>query len=1264
MYANFALREFLTSKIKAGTLEQQTVIRCLNLMVGAFQSLDIVSSCTNELRAVVAQGLCESSSLLLKGCSDTDAVKGALTPLFCSKLALLLSYASTTRHSPRFLLIPNILEVLLLSAERSIEFWDAFKEQQNTLTILKSLLLDEPHATLRKSCTKLILDQCRSSPGTSVVSEIEFATYFWTALSTLIPLATSVGQSQAHEFFGLALHIFKIMADHSGSSLPLQSYCRSWGDALLCHDSREKMGHLDEMDVAAYGLASLLSCCLETAEESDQTLQTEDLAERLHTKHIFPDISEFDQISEKSPILNSATRKLICDTIISIIKNDSREYEDILDELHEVLPYNPRGDYPYEHEDMVYGFDREKTARSSAGYVGLKNLSNTCYLNSLLTQLFMNTSFRSFLMNANVAEGGSAQKLLSKTQILFCNMQNSVARFVDPSEFASSIKTYEDTKIDVSVQMDVDEFYNLLFDRWEGQILSSSDRRLFRSFYGGQLVQQVKSKECPHISERLEPFSAIQCDIKGKCTLQESLQAYVEGEVMEGDNKYKCSTCDHHVNAVKRACLKDIPDNLIFHLKRFDFNLRTMQRTKINDYFTFPHTIDMRPYTVAYLTNPEQDIREDMFELVGILIHSGTAESGHYYSYIRERPSSTGRWVEFNDDSVSTFDTAFIEGNCFGGPDVGGFEKGYSAYMLFYQRSSSVKAQQDALVAAKASSPLYVDMSDDYRSHIVVQNEALMRKYCLYDDTHSAFVLQLLANLDNINVDRCSATHELEKKALDVVNDHFDQIVSRKKDFPDLAAYYAAINNRIAKCAECACDFVSWHVEHIVGSRALIFKVPNADFRDKVRLLLFFALQKIKDDAPYAYSASKHNTDDASSSEESPELLPRLATLLCSHWSSIHLYTKTWQQYFFLLASLARSGPTEAATLLDLGFLRHILDLLRADPAVPNSAQYTRMLNILAKRQGSRYVSFEGPILFLEALLSACDLTLDCINDDEPFRIDFKGTDGRLPLTDHEYQLLTTVWNKGHVNIIVEKLLRHNQNESSTQNIVRMLIKGMPEITSPGIFHAISSGLGKQTPIGSVCPYLKGALIFCEEAQDDKEISTLVKLICNIVKASEDGEGGNYVDFFKDLFDLTPSHPEVNRVKWEAYIRRQASLWAPSLLTHYDSSVRAETEDHLISTLFKFDEPMLWARDSLEDADHTSRLDLRKAALTLGIKCVEFLDAQYVQRRRTTVTATMRSIHHIISQCKTIARDDDDPMANELSTQIQGTLAQDNLGVL
>lgn len=146
----------------------------------------------------------------------------------------------------------------------------------------------------------------------------------------------------------------------------------------------------------------------------------------------------------------------------------------------------------------------------------------------------MNVDFRRFVLTATVRDPDNSQALLFQTQKLFAFMQNSLRRFANPEECVASIRTYDDTQIDVALQMDVDEFYNLLFDRWEGQFLTGDEKNRFRSFYGGQLVQQVRSQECEHISERLEPFSAIQCDIKGKSSLHESLQAYVDGEIMEG----------------------------------------------------------------------------------------------------------------------------------------------------------------------------------------------------------------------------------------------------------------------------------------------------------------------------------------------------------------------------------------------------------------------------------------------------------------------------------------------------------------------------------------------------------------------------------------------------------------------------------------------------------------------------------------------------------------------------------------------------------
>lgn len=188
----------------------------------------------------------------------------------------------------------------------------------------------------------------------------------------------------------------------------------------------------------------------------------------------------------------------------------------------------------YTLPEWQWNFDKSTLPISAAGKVGLRNLSNTCYLNSLLTQLYMNVPFREFILSLNVEDPQGAQSLIHATQVLFATMQSSLLKTAETGEFACAIKDYENNGIDVNVQMDVEEFFNLLFDRLEGQMGSAEERKSFRSIYGGKLIQQIKSKECPHVSEKEDPFSAIQCDIKGKSSLQESLQAYVEGEIMEG----------------------------------------------------------------------------------------------------------------------------------------------------------------------------------------------------------------------------------------------------------------------------------------------------------------------------------------------------------------------------------------------------------------------------------------------------------------------------------------------------------------------------------------------------------------------------------------------------------------------------------------------------------------------------------------------------------------------------------------------------------
>merc|ERR1712154_744630 len=132
-------------------------------------------------------------------------------------------------------------------------------------------------------------------------------------------------------------------------------------------------------------------------------------------------------------------------------------------------------------------------------------------------------------------------------------------------------------------------------------------------------------------------------------------------------------------------------------------------KVKINSEVRFPTELNMKKYTKEWLDASNDEERRAMndgeyeYELCGITVHSGIADLGHYYSFIRRQcdDGSLGDWYSFNDDFVSPFNANTMADKCFGGNKMTiirdsktnqlqqrWIQKSNNAYILVYRRKN------------------------------------------------------------------------------------------------------------------------------------------------------------------------------------------------------------------------------------------------------------------------------------------------------------------------------------------------------------------------------------------------------------------------------------------------------------------------------------------------------------------------------------------------------------------------------------------------
>ncbi|KAL5247027.1 hypothetical protein ACHWQZ_G019033 [Mnemiopsis leidyi] len=368
--------------------------------------------------------------------------------------------------------------------------------------------------------------------------------------------------------------------------------------------------------------------------------------------------------------------------------------------------------------------------RNPKGFVGLKNGGATCYMNAVLQQLYMIPHIRANLLSLPCVEERmegdiSPAKLhhlgvATQVQSIFCALKESKHQYYTPDGFWRAFKLWGEP-VNLREQHDSLEFFNALLDNLVEGTKALRQPPFITDVLEGSFADQKICKDCPHRYTRIEPFLSISVDVRNHENLTESLDEFVKGDLLEGNNAYHCELCDKKVDTVKRLCFQRLPNILAIQLKRFGYDWERECAVKYNDYFEFPDTLSMERYTVDFLSRIEETAAHQMIEtgdrqdvptpsdhsnyrLVGVVVHSGQASGGHYYSYIKQRIQEESglvdKWYRFDDVDVSECNVD-QEGQmarlCFGGdsndsdsPDkkpIGRAQKRWwNAYILFYER--------------------------------------------------------------------------------------------------------------------------------------------------------------------------------------------------------------------------------------------------------------------------------------------------------------------------------------------------------------------------------------------------------------------------------------------------------------------------------------------------------------------------------------------------------------------------------------------------
>lgn len=894
----------------------------------------------------------------------------------------------------------------VLQLARTDELWPEIDKTDAFTSAHKSLLLgNDP--SISQAMSAIMADFVKEKP------ELATRSYLDTLLA-LLPGALSQHCS-THGFFVLFREVLLIDRRASDNDTSIRSII----DELVRHLWRYK--HTETADNAVLdstflNLLSLLNCAIDILKSFKKPLALGTLAMDIHSRLLFCEHPPQTQAglaleeSAEGPTANLALRsnanpvdftaatiqsvqteseasigqdaptplyhvhsRAVCLEIVRKLCDNAEALAWLIDRATSVthqISRCPVGAFP------TGNFIRGPDASS-----GLTNLGMTCYMNSLLQQIYSNVQFRKFIFDIPVLDS-SEPDLIGHVKHLFAEMQDSNLPCVDTLPLAKYLN------ISVENQEDVHGFYTIFMSALEQCLPDPAATAAFNRMFSGKLVTQVQGS-CGHVSARTEPFSDLSITVQNKTNLADSLDEFVQGEPMQGANKYKCLSCDAEnggklVEAMRRTCLETVPDHLTVCLKRFTFDMMG-QESKNNDFFSFPEQIDLAKYKRDSLENIDQPVQPDIFKLVGVIVHSGILTFGHYWSYVRQRHTDhrISDWIRLEDSNFRPargFEE--IKSECFGGSN-----RTHNGYVLFYQREASFETaasaikSQDRLMGYRL--PPRVQLPCNLYQEMHQQNVERYRTAQPFDDSFHKLAMDIIHEYrahesggddsaspttpDDIQsrddqlviLDRLQLHTSLGRFAFEYIT----RVLLSERVHPKLLQFVTAFRALACVDTRLARSFI----EEVCGEPEMFLRIVDHDEYDSrqvVKMLLRDCLAAIRDDNSDGYHGLLVQYVTAHVS-----LLPRLS----------NRYHR-WFDYFSMPYDVKMFGDDENSLILNAGYFEWILETAVDIPCNPPRYPDQQFLAQGARKGKISYLPlFHFVQLFL--MSGGAFDNLDCFDD-------------------------------------------------------------------------------------------------------------------------------------------------------------------------------------------------------------------------------------------------------------------------------------------